>query len=61
MFFKSKDKKYVFKELVKSDEIKQFLKLSQGYFDYMCKSFFHQQPSCLVKIIGAFKIVTGET
>ena len=26
------------------------------YFDYMCKSFFTYYPTCLGKILGAFRI-----
>ena len=41
--------------------MKLFLKLAPSYFDYMSKCFFHSQPSCLVKILGAFKIITFDS
>ena len=27
-----------------------------GYFEYLCKSFYHYCPTGLAKILGAFKI-----
>lgn len=27
-----------------------------AYFEYLCKSFCHYNPSCMAKILGAFKI-----
>ena len=33
-----------------------FLEFAPQYFDYLCKSFFHNYPCALCKILGAFKI-----
>lgn len=33
-----------------------FLEFAPQYFDYLCKSFFHNYPTALCKILGAFKI-----
>lgn len=54
-FYRSFDDKYVFKEIKKS-EFKMFLEFAPQYFDYLCKSFFHNYPCALCKILGAFKI-----
>jgi len=54
-FYKSFDDKYVFKEIKKS-EFKMFLEFAPSYFDNLCKSFFHNQPTSLCKILGAYKI-----
>mmetsp|Transcript_32323 Transcript_32323/g.31627 ORF Transcript_32323/g.31627 Transcript_32323/m.31627 type:complete len:258 (-) Transcript_32323:132-905(-) len=53
-FFRSFDEKYVFKEVKKSD-FKMFLDFAPLYFDYLCKSFFHNFPCALTKILGAYK------
>lgn len=42
--------------MVKSGELKMFREMGMGYFEYLCKSFFHYCPTCLAKILGAFKI-----
>jgi 1-phosphatidylinositol-3-phosphate 5-kinase len=54
-FYRSFDDKYVFKEIKKS-EFKMFIEFAPSYFDYLCKSFFHNYPCALCKILGAFKI-----
>ena len=54
-FQTSFDKKYVLKE-VKRQELKMFLEFAPQYFDYLCKSFFHEYPCTLAKIIGVYKI-----
>jgi 1-phosphatidylinositol-3-phosphate 5-kinase len=54
-FFKSSDEKYIFK-VVKINELKMFREIGLGYFEYLCKSFFHYCPTALAKILGAFKI-----
>ena len=54
-FYRSFDDKYVYKEIKKS-EFKMFLEFAPQYFDYLCKSFFHNYPCALCKILGAFKI-----
>jgi len=54
-FFTSHDKKFVFKA-VKQTEFDMFIEFASSYFDYMCKSFFHDFPCCLAKIIGAYVI-----
>lgn len=33
-----------------------FVEFAPQYFDYLCKSFFHNYPCALCKILGAFKI-----
>lgn len=33
-----------------------FIEFAPQYFDYLCKSFFHNYPCALCKILGAFKI-----
>lgn len=33
-----------------------FLEFASQYFDYLCKSFFHNYPCALCKILGAYKI-----
>ena len=33
-----------------------FKDFANAYFDYMAKSFFHYYPTCLAKILGAFKV-----
>jgi hypothetical protein len=54
-FFKSGDQKYVFKE-IKPGDIRMFTEFAPRYFDYLCKSFFHNFPCALAKILGAYKI-----
>jgi len=54
-FFKSGDEKYIFKE-IKNGDIRMFTEFAPRYFDYLCKSFFHNFPCALAKILGAFKI-----
>lgn len=54
-FHRSLDDKYVYKEIRKA-EFKMFLEFAPQYFDYLCKSFFHNYPCALCKILGAFKI-----
>jgi 1-phosphatidylinositol-3-phosphate 5-kinase len=54
-FFKSNDEKYIFKK-IKSNELKMFREMGLGYFEYLCKSFYHYCPTALAKILGAFKI-----
>ena len=33
-----------------------FLEFAPQYFDYLCKSFFHDYPCTLAKIVGVYKI-----
>lgn len=54
-FQKTFDQKYVMKE-VKRPELKMFLEFAPQYFDYLCKSFFHDYPCTLAKIVGVYKI-----
>ena len=54
-FFKSGDEKYIFKE-IKTGDIRMFTEFAPRYFDYLWKSFFHNFPWALAKILGAFKI-----
>lgn len=54
-FFKSSDEKYIFK-VVKISEMKMFREIGLGYFEYLCKSFFHFCPTSLAKILGAYKL-----
>jgi 1-phosphatidylinositol-3-phosphate 5-kinase len=54
-FYRSFDDKYVFKE-IKKNEFNWFVDFAPQYFDYLCKSFFHNYPCALCKILGAFKI-----
>ena len=54
-FQKTFDKKYIMKE-VKRPELKMFLEFAPQYFDYLCKSFFHDYPCTLAKIVGVYKI-----
>ena len=54
-FQKTFDKKYVMKE-VKRTELKMFLEFAPQYFDYLCKAFFHDYPCTLAKIVGVYKI-----
>jgi len=58
-FHKSLDEKFVMKE-VKKTEFKMFIEFAPQYFDYLCKSFFHNYPCTLAKILGAFKIKVHE-
>ena len=55
-FFTSHDKKYVFKS-VKKEEFEMFCQFAPTFFDYMAKSFFHDFPCCLAKILGAYEII----
>lgn len=41
---------------MKKTEFKMFLEFASQYFDYLCKSFFHNYPCALCKILGAYKI-----
>jgi hypothetical protein len=41
---------------VKRQELKMFLEFAPQYFDYLCKSFFHDYPCTLAKIVGVYKI-----
>ena len=60
-FFTTHDKKFVFKS-VKKEEFEMFCQFAPTYFDYMAKSFFHDFPCCLAKIVGAYDIqVSCET
>lgn len=54
-FFKSGDQKYIFKE-IRNGDIRMFTEFAPRYFDYLCKSFFHNFPCALAKILGAYKI-----
>ena len=54
-FFKSADEKYIFKE-IRTSEIRMLTEFAPRYFDYLCKSFFHNFPCALAKILGAYKI-----
>lgn len=54
-FFTSHDKKFVFKN-VKKEEFDMFCQFAPTFFDYMTKSFFHNYPCCLAKIIGAYEV-----
>ena len=54
-FRKSHDEKYVFK-VVKESEFKMFVEFGPNYFDYMTKSFFHNYPCALIKILGAYVV-----
>ena len=54
-FFKSGDEKYIFKE-IRTGDIRMFTEFAPRYFDYLCKSFFHNFPCALAKILGAYKI-----
>lgn len=54
-FFKSGDEKYIIKE-IRSGDIRMFTEFAPRYFDYLCKSFFHNFPWALAKILGAYKI-----
>ncbi|CAI2382914.1 unnamed protein product [Moneuplotes crassus] len=54
-FFKSGDQKYIFKEVNRGD-IRMFTDFTPRYFDYLCKSFFHNFPCALAKILGAYKV-----
>ena len=49
------DKKYVMKQ-VKKNELKMFLEFAPSYFDYLCKSFFHDYPCTLAKIVGVYRV-----
>ena len=35
-----------------------FLEFAPQYFDYLCKSFFHDYPCTLAKIVGVYRIKT---
>jgi len=54
-FFRSHDNKYVFK-VVKEVEFKMFVEFGPNYFDYLTKSFFHNYPCALIKILGAYVV-----
>ncbi len=54
-FFKSQCEKYIIKEVNKT-EMKMFEQFAGMYFDYLCKSFFTYYPTCLAKILGAYRI-----
>lgn len=49
------DKKYVMKE-VKKSELRMFLEFAPQYFDYLGKAFFHDYPCTLAKIVGVYKV-----
>ena len=65
-FFLSHDKKFIMKE-VKSADMRFFREgFFQPYFDYLSKSFFHDFPCAIAKILGAFQVTiqnntTGKT
>jgi 1-phosphatidylinositol-3-phosphate 5-kinase len=54
-FLQTFDKKYVMK-CVHKKELKMFLEFAPQYFDYLCKSLFHEYPCTLAKIVGIYKI-----
>ncbi|KAK4877008.1 hypothetical protein RN001_009514 [Aquatica leii] len=55
-FCKTKDDRFVLKELPKS-EIQLFLDSAQNYFDYMHRCFVSRQPTLLGKIVGIYQII----
>ena len=54
-FLLSNCQKYILKE-VKKQEMKMFVEIENLYFDYLSKSFFNHYPTCLAKILGAYRI-----
>ncbi|CAG9332216.1 unnamed protein product [Blepharisma stoltei] len=54
-FSVSHDGKYILK-IIDRKEINMFRGVAQNYFRHLCKNFFHQMPSRLVRTIGAYQI-----
>lgn len=54
-FYKSYNEKYVMK-VINSNEMRMFCEFAQPYFEYMCRSFNQKCPSCIGKILGAYKL-----
>ena len=47
-------------KVIDEKEMKMFCDIAQPYFEYMCRSFTQKYPTCMAKILGAFKIrITG--
>lgn len=55
MFSMSHDGRYILK-IIESKECLMFKGIALNYFRHLCKNFFHQMPSRLVRTIGAYKI-----
>ncbi|CAG9325505.1 unnamed protein product [Blepharisma stoltei] len=55
VFRKSLNGKYILKT-IDEKEFRMFIDLTPNYFRHVCKNYFHNMPSRLVKTIGAFKI-----
>ena len=54
-FYKSYGDKYVLK-VINSNEMKMFCEFAQPYFEYMCRSFNQKCPTCIAKVLGAYKL-----
>lgn len=54
-FMYSHDMRFIIKSLGER-EFRMFMELAPNYFRHICKSFFHDMPSRLVRILGAFRI-----
>jgi 1-phosphatidylinositol-3-phosphate 5-kinase len=54
-FCKTRDDRYVLK-YVKKPELKMLLDMSKQYFSYMAQSSFHNLPSMLCRIVGAYQV-----
>lgn len=54
-FHKTQDGRYILKH-IKAEEFNGFLELAPGYFKRIGEVFHKRSPSCLVKILGAYKI-----
>ncbi len=43
-------------KVINSGEMNKFNEFALSYFEYMCRSFNQKCPTCISKILGAFKI-----
>lgn len=51
----SHDGKYILKT-VDEKAVRMFIDLAPNYFRHICKNYFHNMPSLLVKTLGAYKV-----
>lgn len=55
LFKNSIDERFIVK-IVGEKQFRMFIDFAPNYFRHNCKNKFHQMPSCLVKILGAYQV-----
>ena len=54
-FFKSHDEQFIAK-IVEEKEFQMFVDMAPNYFRHICKTFYHNMPSRLVRTLGVYKV-----